>query len=132
LPERAPLLLSVPPGFTSRSEFGLALEQALSRLESVAASRLAGQARPVLPTSRATVVANVPTRPHLERLGGIKPRVACRDRWKRIEALRRLKSFLLAYREALRRWRLKDLGVIFPAGTYLMRVSHGANCAAFT
>jgi putative transposase len=132
LPERAPLILSVPPGFASRSHFTLALEQALGKLESVAASKMAGEGRPTLPDSGATVLVNVPGRLHLEGLGGLRPRIACRDRWKRIEALRRLKSFLLAYRVALRRWRLKDQGVIFPAGTYLMRVSHAANCAAST
>jgi hypothetical protein len=56
--------------------------------------------------------------------------VASRDRWRRIELLQRLKSFLSEYREALAAWRERRQEALFPAGTYLMRVAHGAPCAA--
>ncbi|MGC4000004.1 MAG: hypothetical protein QM767_22240 [Anaeromyxobacter sp.] len=60
----------------------------------------------------------------------LKPRVAGLDKWKRIEALQRLKWFLEAHRDALVRFCRGERGAIFPYGTYLMRVRFGAACAA--
>jgi putative transposase len=60
----------------------------------------------------------------------LNPRVAARDKWKRIEALSRLKEFLSAYRAAWTERRRGMQGVIFPAGTYLLRVLHRVECAA--
>jgi putative transposase len=60
---------------------------------------------------------------------GLNPRVACRDKWKRIEALGRLVEFLREYQRALKAWRAGAPGVIFPEGTYLARVTHGVTCA---
>jgi hypothetical protein len=56
--------------------------------------------------------------------------VAARDQWKRIEALGRLVEFLARYREAWRARRGGARDVVFPAGTYQLRVEHGVCCAA--
>jgi putative transposase len=64
-----------------------------------------------------------------ERRGKISPTVACRDKWRRKERLQQNKRWLIAYGDALERWRAGDREVVFPAGTYLMRVVHGARCA---
>ncbi len=53
-----------------------------------------------------------------------------RDKWKRIEALGRLKAFLRDYREALAKLRQGIDGVVFPRGTYQIRVLLGVPCAA--
>jgi putative transposase len=42
-------------------------------------------------------------------------------------AARAVRSFRAAYRKALEAWRAGDRTVAFPAGTYGMRVFHGAN-----
>jgi putative transposase len=42
-------------------------------------------------------------------------------------AARGVRSFRAAYRKALEAWRAGDRAVVFPAGTYGMRVFHGAN-----
>jgi hypothetical protein len=55
--------------------------------------------------------------------------VAAGDKWKRIEALLRLKEFVAEYREALRKFRSGARKVVFPEGTYLLRVSLGVACA---
>ncbi len=47
----------------------------------------------------------------------LSPRVAARNVWLRIEALRRNRAFLDAYRAARALW-LAGLDVVFPAGTY--------------
>ena len=61
---------------------------------------------------------------------GLSPRIASKDKWRRIEALRRLKAFVDAYRTAWLMWKAGFRDVEFPAGTYAMRVHQGAPCAA--
>ena len=80
----------------------------------------------------ARVLAQKPTaRPKTEEpLGRLKPRVAAKDKWKRIEALGRMEGFQRAYREALAQLRAGARGVRFPHGTYLLRVNLGVACAA--
>jgi len=61
---------------------------------------------------------------------GMNPRVAARDKWRRIERLQWLDSWLVAYAEALKRFTAGFREVIFPAGTYWMRVHHRVRCYA--
>ena len=49
----------------------------------------------------------------------------------RIETIRRLKAFRAVHREAKARRIAGDRAVVFPAGTYWMRVHHRANVAGF-
>jgi putative transposase len=51
---------------------------------------------------------------------GLSPRVACKDKWRRIEALARRRDFLEAYREAWESFREGMKDVVFPPGTYWM------------
>jgi len=57
------------------------------------------------------------------------PRVASRDKWRRIEALRGHKGFVNEHREALAAWQDRKRDAVFPPGTYLMRVLHRVKCA---
>ncbi len=59
---------------------------------------------------------------------GLNPRVASVDKWKRIESLQRLKNFLEAYRAAWEAFCDGERSVIFPFGTYAMRVRFGVCC----
>jgi putative transposase len=59
----------------------------------------------------------------------LNPRVAARDKWKRIEAISRLKSFLSEYRTAWLERKAGIANVVFPPGTYHLRVMHGVPCA---
>ena len=56
----------------------------------------------------------------------LNPRIACSDKWQRIEALQRLKEFREAYREAWHAFKQGARNVFWPAGTYWMR--HHAGC----
>jgi hypothetical protein len=56
--------------------------------------------------------------------------VAAVDKWKRLEALARVARFVREYRAALRALKAGVRDVVFPAGTYLMRVAYGVRCAA--
>jgi putative transposase len=130
LPERASLELVVPPGFDTREQFRREVSDALQVREEEAAARVAAAGHGFLGVQR--VLAQRPfARPsRLEPHRGLNPRIACRDRLGRIEALGRLVQFLQSYQQAIKRWRDGVRTVVFPAGTYLMRVLHGAACAA--
>jgi putative transposase len=125
MPEVEKLELTVPAGFESAEEFRGRLSTALADLEAQAAK--AG--RGVLGVRR--VLAQKPTaKPApVERRRALNPRVAARDKWKRIEALGRLVAFLDSYRAAWAARRRGVVDVLFPAGTYLLRVLHGVQCA---
>jgi putative transposase len=125
LPESVTFQLTTPPGFTDAESFRAQLRDDLVQREAEAARsvyRFLGVAR--------VLAQKVTARPRdTEPLRRLNPRVASRDRWKRIEALGRLVNFLTDYREALRDWHLGNKQALFPAGTYEMRVTHGAICA---
>jgi putative transposase len=125
MPETPTIEITVPPGFDSAEAFRIQLTQALARLEEQAAREHGGQFLDI-----ARVLAQQPSsRPASgEPRRGLNPRVAARDKWKRIEALGRLKEFLGAYRAAWKARRAGDLGAIFPLGTYLLRVMHRVPC----
>jgi hypothetical protein len=129
MPRFAPLRLHRPAGFESAAEFDSQLAEALGALEARAAERLADEGRSFLGAD--CVQAQRPTgRPAPgEPRRKLKPRVACRDKWKRIEALARLGEFARAYREALANWRMGVRHALFPAGTYQLRLAHCVCCA---
>lgn len=128
MPATISLELTTPPGFTVPEDFQSLLGSALAAREEQASLELSSTGRAFLGQRR--VLAQSP-RAHPsqgEPRRKLKPRVAARDKWKRIEALGRLGEFLRAYREA---WKALKAGVrdaIFPAGTYLLRVAYGVRC----
>jgi REP element-mobilizing transposase RayT len=129
MPESVELELAVPPGFASAAEFRERLEESLRAAEERARSEHERDGFRCM--GAAKLLAQKPTaRPATrERRRGLNPRVTAPDKWKRIEAIERLEDFVNAYREALAAWRDKAAKVLFPAGTYLMRVAHGVACA---
>jgi hypothetical protein len=130
LPEESSLKLQVPAGFDSREQFQRAIREAVALREERSAEELAAEKRGFLGARRVLAQSPLgrPTAPEPRR--GLNPRVACRDRWRRIQALGRLVAFIESYRSALRAWRAGARDVVFPPGTYLLRVAHGAACAA--
>ncbi len=128
LPDRVSLQLTVPPGFASAEQFRGQLALALERREADARSRYKGRGG-FLGVAR--VLAQKPfARPAPgERRRVLNPRIAGRDKWKRIEALGRLVEFLRSYRAAWCARRAGSLDTLFPRGTYLLRVRHDVPCA---
>ena len=57
----------------------------------------------------------------------MSPRVACKNTWRRIEALRRNKAWVAAYREARNAF-VAGLKALFPAGTFWLRRFAGVPC----
>lgn len=58
----------------------------------------------------------------------MSPRVACRDKWRRIEVLGRLASFIASYREVREKFISGVTDVVFPAGTYQMANHFACRC----
>lgn len=130
LPASASLTLVSPPGFDSDEQFREELEAALTVLEDRAARTLAEEGRAFV-GSRSVLAQKIHARPRaIEPRRGLKPRVAALDKWKRIEAIGRLKAFLAAYRDARLAFARGARDVLFPEGTYWMRVACGVRCAS--
>jgi putative transposase len=125
-PASATLELTPPPGFTAdeyRRQVAAvvnATEEGKRRELGVDGFLGAARVRKQNPSAHPA-----PGEPRRE----LSPRVAGRDKWKRIEALSRLVTFLRDYRAAWNDRRAGVLAVIFPAGTYQLRVEHQVLCA---
>jgi putative transposase len=128
MPERVELALCPPPGFGSSAEFHRALGAALAALEEKARREHASTGRPFVGVRKVLAQKTWAHPRSGEARRKLSPRVAARDKWKRVEVLARLKEFVVAYREA---WSAMCAGardVLFPAGTYALRVSQGVQC----
>jgi REP element-mobilizing transposase RayT len=128
MPASADLKLHRPHDFERDDSFIETLRRRLGEAEDRAAADLARDGRSLLGAAR--VLAQSPNaRPAAgEPRRDLSPRVACRNKWGRIEALLRLADFGRAYRDALSAWRAGVRDVSFPPGTWLMRVQHLARC----
>jgi REP element-mobilizing transposase RayT len=130
MPEKEYLELKIPPGFSSPSDFRRQVSAAVLELEERARRTVAKERRSFL-GARNVLEQKPSSRPAAgEPRRGLRPRVAARDKWKRVEVLARLKEFLSAYREAWNARSASARDAIFPAGTYLLRIAHGVQCSA--
>jgi putative transposase len=125
MPKSVTLTLTTPPGFPSAEVFREQLAAALAEREAEAVKKVGA----FLGVARVLAQKTTARARSVEPLGQLNPRVAARDKWKRIEALGRLVSFLADYHTALREWRAGRRDAVFPAGTYLMRIACGVACA---
>ncbi|HET8539604.1 MAG TPA: hypothetical protein VFL83_07005 [Anaeromyxobacter sp.] len=128
LPEEITLQVTTPPGFESPEQFRNEIVSALEAKEDEARAHWHAHGGFL---GIARVLAQKPTaRPSPgEPRRRLNPRVAARDKWKRIEALGRLVEFLRSYKVAWKARRDGDTQVVFPHGTYHLRVLHGVPCA---
>jgi len=126
MPLSVTLELQRPPGFEgmSQSEFAELLERAIAAVENDAATKRHREGRALL-GRKAVRTQHWGDRPQShEPRRQMSPRVAARNKWKRIETLQRNRAWLIAYRVARTRW-LAGLDAVFPAGTWWL-----ARCAA--
>ena len=101
MPESAELELTPPPGFESAESFKDQLGEALERHEEQA-EETSRKGRGI-PGQDEVLAQKASARPApFEPRRGINPRVAARDKWKRMEAISRLVDFLADYRQAWR------------------------------
>lgn len=124
MPEEVELHFKRPPGFEhlSQAEWRERIEEALAELEKKAARER--RRRGVRVVGRRAVTKQSPSRTPSTVRGRrrLRPRLACRNKWRRIEALRRNAEFQRRYRKAYQALRAGEHDVVFPAGTYQLSV----------
>jgi putative transposase len=129
MPEEIAFSLAQPPGFEQlgQAAFAELLQAKVRHVESLAAQRRAQTGTAVL-GMRAVLEQRVGDRPKArEPRRRLSPRVACRNVWRRIEALMRNRQFLVAYRAA-RDLLAAGVEAVFPAGCYWLRRFAGVRC----
>jgi REP element-mobilizing transposase RayT len=130
-PQEVRLKLSRPPGLEDLDDDGvraLVAERVATRVAEIHSTRLdqgrvcylgADAVRLQRPTD--TPGSSMPS-------FDLNPRLACRDRWRRVQLLQDLVEFWAAHREASARFRAGERDVHFPPGTYGYVVNFGARC----
>ncbi len=130
MPEQASLRFARPPGFghLSQQQWATLLRSEVSKREAAAAQER--QRKGIKLLGRKAIRQQSPfTQPRsMARRRGMVPRVATRNKWLRIERLRRNKRFQHRYREALEKHRSGELDVVFPFGTYQLRLLSFVRC----
>jgi REP element-mobilizing transposase RayT len=129
MPEVAELQLTPPPGFEGDTSFSDRLLADLEVAEDASARKLESDGRSFLGAARVLAQSAFSSPAPGEPRRQLSPRVACRNKWKRVEALQQLREFGHAYREALSAWRTGLREALFPEGTWKMRVLHAVRCA---
>jgi hypothetical protein len=132
LPEQVELRFERPPEFAhlSQEQWADKIRKAVAEEERKAAEERRRTGRKIV--GRKAILRQSPfscPKRCTERRG-LRPRVATRNKWRRIELLNANKDFLSQYREALRRRRAGELDVEFPYGTFKLRVLGLARCAS--
>jgi REP element-mobilizing transposase RayT len=128
-PASIELVLTPPPRFASAQEFQEAVAGEVLELEDDTLRAFEAKGRRFL--GRAKVLAQDPfTSPTgTEPRRTLSPRIAALDPVERIDAIARLKRFVREYRAAFVKLRAGVRNVVFPAGTYRLRMELGVLCA---
>jgi REP element-mobilizing transposase RayT len=131
LPERVRLAITRPPGFDDLSDEGfraLLAERVAARVTELH-ERRAREGKSGWLGVDAILAQHPDDSPGSAWPdGSLNPRVACRDKWRRIELLESEVAFWAEHAEARARFRAGERDVLFPEGTWWMRVHLGARC----
>lgn len=120
MPEQVTLTFAIPPELGDADAILARIRARIAEVEAAEAARRAASGARLL-GRRAVRRQSWRDSPRTRAPRfGIRPQVACRNRWARIEALQRNRDFLVAYRDARTRW-LAGLPTLFPPGTYWLR-----------
>ena len=121
-PEAVMLSATVPPCFGELTphRFAARLAASLRQRELEIRERLGAEGRRVLGREAVRTQDPFECPASFDPRRRLNPKVACKDKWRRIEALQRVKEFLDAYREAWQDFKTGIKDVVFPAGTYWM------------
>jgi len=128
MPEAVTLQLVLPPELGDPALFRAALRREVAAAEVAAAAERTRAGTQVL-GRRAILRQSWRAGPcRRERRRQLRPQIAARSVWSRIEALLRNRAFLAAYREARRQWVVGTV-IPFPQGTYWLRRHAGVPLA---
>jgi hypothetical protein len=119
-PDVATLNIVPPPIGLPPTDTVQRIREELERHEEAIRAEFRTNGRRFLGVSGVLAQAITDTPSTVEPRRALSPRIAGRNKWKRIEALGRCKEFIRQYRESLKAWSSGLIGVLFPAGTYQM------------
>jgi len=130
MPEEVTLHLTIPPELGDRDEILAEVQARVTAFEEQAARERARTGKRVL--GRYAVLRqswrDSPTSREPRR--GLRPTIAARSLWARLEALQRRRDFIAAYRRA-RQALVAGTPIPFPPGTYWLRRFLGVEVAPF-
>jgi putative transposase len=129
MPASASLQLVPPPGFTA-DEFRSAVLSSLDARGEDARAAVAASGRRFLGVRRVLEQKTTTRATRPEKRGKLHPTVATRDKARRLEELSRICEFLARYRTARAAFLRGIRDIVFPAGTYWLRVSCAVACEA--
>jgi hypothetical protein len=117
MPDALELLLTIPAELGPAAELLSELRDRVRALELERAAERARTGRRVL-GRRAMLAQSWRDYPvSVEPRRNLRPRIATRNKWARIEALLRNRGFVTEYASARERWR-NGIPSVFPTGTY--------------
>ncbi len=129
MPEELELLLTVPPKMKiSQKKLTATVQQRSAEEEAVYQREAARRGRRFLGPKRCREARHFDRPRSREPRRGLNPRIAGILESTRVAALRRLKIFWASYRQARERWRDGARNVLFPHGTYGLRVYAKVRC----
>ena len=129
LPDRMTLELTPPPIGVPAKRCDDVVKQAVAAREKQLRTQAKLKGRRFLGAA-AVKAQSIDSRPRTPTLrGDISPRLACRDKWRRIEKLLELKQFVHEHKERRKEFLGGDRAVVFPAGTYRFVTQFGARFA---
>ena len=128
MPKSLRLELTPPPGLADR-QARKRIEEIVAAREREARARIRGAGRAFLGARAVLCQSPFDSPLTLEPRRQMSPRIASRNKWLRIETLTRCADFVRDHGQALACWLEGKRTIIFPAGTYLMRIRHNARCA---
>jgi putative transposase len=130
MPAEATLHLTLPPELGDRDEILAAVQARVTAFEEEAArerartgARVLGRNAVLRQSWRESPTSREPRR-------GLRPTIAARSLWARLEAIQRKREFIAAYRVA-RRALIAGTPIPFPPGTYWLRRFVGVEVASF-
>ena len=131
MPEQVELRFKRPPEFAhlSQEQWAAKLRAAAEQVERNAAEERHRTGRHIV--GRKAILRQSPyscPKSYSERRG-LRPRVATKNKWRRIELLQANRAFVNSYREAFARRSAGEDAVVFPIGTYKLRELGLVRCA---
>ncbi len=131
MPAEVVLHCVIPPELGDPAEIRRSLRERIDKVENHFKERRARTGRRVLGRYRVLRQSWRESPTSIEPRRSLRPRVAAKNKWARIEALQRDRQFLIDYTAARIAW-LAGKPAVFPAGTYWLQRFAGVTVAAST
>lgn len=120
MPESVELRLDIPSHFGDREEILAEVRARVAKVEADEAESRAASGKRVMGRRRVLLQAWQESPTSREPRRGLRPTIAAKCLWRRLEAIQRKRDFVVAYREA-RQALIKRRPIPFPYGTYALR-----------